>query len=70
MLQPNSFNIAPIELKPGLWIKDGKVNIPTKFQENLRNLDFLVQFMHYVIYSIFMVLKYIDYIGLNSMVLQ
>ena len=40
-LQPNSFNIAPIELKLSMWIKDGKVYIPTKFQENLRNLIFL-----------------------------
>ena len=34
------FNIAPIELKLGLWMKCGKVDIPTKFQENLRTLDF------------------------------
>ena len=34
MLLSNSFNIAPIELKLGLWAKRGKVNIPTKFQEN------------------------------------
>ena len=33
---PNSFNIAPIELKLGLWAKSGKVNIPTNFQENQR----------------------------------
>ena len=39
-LQPNSFNIAPIELKLGLWVKGGLVNIPTKFQVNLRILDF------------------------------
>ena len=35
-LWPNSFNIAPIELKLDLWAKSGKVNIPTKFQENQR----------------------------------
>ena len=33
-LQPNSFNIALIELKLSLWAKSGKVNILTKFQEN------------------------------------
>ena len=37
----NSFNIAPNELKLGVWIKDGKVYIPTKFQENLRAFNFL-----------------------------
>ena len=41
MLELNSFNIAPIELKPVLWIKGGEVNIPTKFQVNLKNLNFL-----------------------------
>ena len=30
-LQPNLLNIVPIELKPGLWIKCGMVNISTKF---------------------------------------
>ena len=39
-LWPNSFNIAPNELKLSIWIKDGKVYIPTKFQENLRTLKF------------------------------
>ena len=39
-LWPNSFNIAPIELKLGLWAKSGKVNIPTKFQENQRIVKF------------------------------
>ena len=38
---PNSFNIAQNELKLSIWIKDGKVYIPTKFQENLKNLKFL-----------------------------
>ena len=44
------FNIAPIELKFVLWTKGGKVNIPTKFKENMRTLSFLVKFMHYVIF--------------------
>ena len=34
------FNIASIELKLSLWAKSGKVNIPTKFQENGRMLKF------------------------------
>ena len=34
------FNIAPIELKLFLWVKGGEVNIPSKFEENLRTLDF------------------------------
>ena len=34
------FNIASIELKPGLYVKGGYINIPTKFQENLRTLEF------------------------------
>ena len=37
----NSFNIAPIELKLSMWIKDGKVYIPTKFHKNFRTLGFL-----------------------------
>ena len=32
-VQSNSFNIAPIELNLVLWLKSGKVNIPTKFQK-------------------------------------
>ena len=40
MLQPNSFNIAPVGLKLALWVKSGEVNNSTKFQENLRTLDF------------------------------
>ena len=38
--EPDSFNIAPIELKLGLWFKGGVVNIPTKFEEILRKLKF------------------------------
>ena len=34
------FNIAPIELKLVLWIKSDEVNIPTKFEENLKKLKF------------------------------
>ena len=34
------FNIAPIELKLLLWIKGGVVNIPTKFEENPKKLNF------------------------------
>ena len=52
-LQPNLFNIAPIELKLVLWIKGSEVNIPIKFQENLRTLKFLVKFMHYVIFYLY-----------------
>ena len=33
--------IARIELKLVLWVEGGEVNIPTKFEENLRTLDFL-----------------------------
>ena len=36
-IQPNSFNIAPNELKLGVWIKDGKVYIPTKFKKKSKN---------------------------------
>ena len=32
-LWPNSFNIAPIELKLGLWAKSGQVNIPPNFKK-------------------------------------
>ena len=40
----NSFNIASNDLKLGVWIKDGKVYIPTKFQENIRTFKFLCNF--------------------------
>ena len=40
------FNIGPIELKLGLWNKDGEVNISIKFQENLRTLDFLCNILY------------------------
>ena len=39
-LGPNLFNIAPIEQKLVLWAKGGEVNIPIKFEENLRTLEF------------------------------
>ena len=39
-LWPNSFNITPIELTLGLWVKSGAVNIPTNFEENRGSLDF------------------------------
>ena len=41
VLKKVMFNIASNELKLNIWINDGKVYIPTEFQENLRNLKFL-----------------------------
>ena len=46
MLWYNSFNIAPNELKLGVWVKGGEVNIPTKFEGNLKKLNF-VKFRHF-----------------------
>ena len=43
------FNTAPNELKLVLWIKSGKVIIPTKFEGNLKTSNFYIKFMHYVI---------------------
>ena len=52
-MQPYSFNISPIELKLGLWVKSGVVNIPTKFQENLRILIFCVIYALYYIFYLY-----------------
>ena len=34
------FNIALNDLKPGVWVKGSEVNIPTKFEGNLKELNF------------------------------
>ena len=34
-------NIAPNELKLAVWVKGGEVNIPSKFERNLKKLKFL-----------------------------
>ena len=48
-LWPNAFGIAPIELKLCIWIKDGKVYITIKFQENVRTLKFCaIYVLHYI----------------------
>ena len=39
-VKSNLLNIAPIELKFVVWVRSGQVNIPTKFQVNVRKLKF------------------------------